>query len=215
MRFKDRKHAGRLLVERLSGDYSDKQALILAVPRGAVPMAKVIADSLGGDLDVVLVHKLRHPEQPELAIGAVDENGNAFISDWAADLPPEYLEAEKQRQLAVLRQRRKSYTPWRAPLDPRGRVVIVVDDGIATGSTMTAALRAVRAVNPEKLIGAVAVASREAAGAMLHECDAMVCLSVPSHFYAVGQFFEDFGQVTDEDVIEILKQENPKTSAVA
>jgi predicted phosphoribosyltransferase len=215
MRFKDRKHAGRLLVERLSGDYSDKQPLILAIPRGAVPMAKVIADSLGGDLDVVLVHKLRHPEQPELAIGAVDESGNAFISDWAADLPPEYLEAEKQRQLTVLRQRRKSYTPWRAPLDPRGRVVIVVDDGIATGSTMTAALRAVRAVNPEKLIGAVAVASREAAGAMVHECDAMVCLNVPSHFYAVGQFFEDFAQVTDEDVIEVLKQENPKASAVA
>ena len=214
MRFKDRKHAGRLLAERLSGDYSDKQALVLAVPRGAVPMAKVIADSLGGDLDVVLVHKLRHPEQPELAIGAVDENGNAFLSDWAADLPPEYLEAEKRRQLTVLRQRRKSYTPWRAPIDPRGRVVIVVDDGIATGSTMTAALRAVRVLNPEKLIGAVAVASREAAGSMLQECDAMVCLNLPSHFYAVGQFFDDFGQVTDEDVVEILKHESPTVSVV-
>jgi predicted phosphoribosyltransferase len=215
MRFKDREHAGRLLVERLSADYGDTQPLILAVPRGAVPMSKVIADSLGGELDVVLVHKLRHPEQPELAIGAVDENGNAFISEWAADLPAEYLEAEKQRQLTVLRQRRKSYTPWRAPIDPRGRIVIVVDDGIATGSTMTAALRAVRARNPEKLIGAVAVASREAAAAMLQECDALVCLNVPSHFYAVGQFFENFSQVKDEDVIEILKQGRPEASAVA
>ena len=91
--------------------------------------------------------------------------------------------------------------------------MIVVDDGIATGSTMTAALRAVRAMNPKKLIGAVAVASREAARAMLRECDAMACLNVPANFYAVGQFFDDFGQVTDEDVIEILKK--PKVSALA
>jgi len=205
MRFKDREHAAQLLVERLSTDYKNKNPLVLGVPRGAVPMAKVIADALGGELDVVLVHKLSHPEQPELAIGAIDEHGNAFVSEWAADLPAEYLETEKQRQLAILRQRRERYTPSRAPIDPRGRIVIVVDDGIATGSTMTAALRAVRASNPKNLIGAVAVASREAAQAILHECDAMVCLNVPANFYAVGQFFDDFGQVTDEDVIATLR----------
>jgi predicted phosphoribosyltransferase len=213
MRFKDREHAAQLLVERLSAHYQDKNPLVLGVPRGAVPMAKIIADALGGELDVVLVHKLSHPEQPELAIGAIDENGNVFVSEWAGDLDPEYLEAEKRRQLALLRQRRERYTPSRAPIDPRGRMVIVVDDGIATGSTMTAALRAVRAMNPKKLIGAVAVASREAARAMLRECDAMACLNVPANFYAVGQFFDDFGQVTDEDVIEILKK--PKVSALA
>jgi len=213
MRFKDREHAAQLLVERLSAHYKDKNPLVLGVPRGAVPMAKIIADALGGELDVVLVHKLSHPEQPELAIGAIDENGNVFVSEWAGDLDPEYLEAEKRRQLALLRQRRERYTPSRAPIDPRGRMVIVVDDGIATGSTMTAALRAVRAMNPKKLIGAVAVASREAARAMLRECDAMACLNVPANFYAVGQFFDDFGQVTDEDVIEILKK--PKVSALA
>jgi len=205
MRFKDREHAAQLLVERLSTDYKNKNPLVLGVPRGAVPMAKVIADALGGELDVVLVHKLSHPEQPELAIGAIDEHGNAFVSEWAADLPAEYLETEKQRQLAILRQRRERYTPSRAPIDPRGRIVIVVDDGVATGSTMTAALRAVRASNPKNLIGAVAVASREAAQAILHECDAMVCLNVPANFYAVGQFFDDFGQVTDEDVIATLR----------
>jgi predicted phosphoribosyltransferase len=188
--------------------------LVLGVPRGAVPMAKVIADGLSGELDVVLVHKLSHPEQPELAIGAIDENGNALLSEWAADLNPGYLELEKNRQLALLRERRAKYTPSRAPIEPHGRVVIVVDDGIATGSTMIAALRAVRAHEPQKLICAVAVASQEAARAMLRECDDMVCLSIPADFHAVGQFFDDFGQVTDEDVVEILTHEQPQTPAV-
>jgi predicted phosphoribosyltransferase len=169
---------------------------------------------LGGELDVVLVHKLGHPQQPELAIGAIDEMGTAFVSAWASDVDAIYLEEEKRRQLNVLRRRRTLYTPLRAPIDPAGRIVIVVDDGIATGSTMTAALRAIRAKKPKKLIGAVAVASPEAARAMLHECDAMVCLNVPHDFYAVGQFFDDFGQVTDEDVVELLKQEKAKISAV-
>jgi predicted phosphoribosyltransferase len=213
MKFKSREHAAQLLAERLRAAYRNKNPLVLGVPRGAVPMARIIADALGGELDVVLVHKLSHAEQPELAIGAIDENGKAFVSDWATDLDPEYLEAEKQRQLSLLRERRVHYTPLRAPIDPRGRTVIVVDDGIATGSTMTAALRAIRARKPKKLIGAVAVASPDAARAMLHECDAMVCLYVPLEFHAVGQFFDDFSQVTDEDVVAILKEEEAKVSA--
>lgn len=214
MRFKNRQHAAELLAERLRANYKNKNPLVLGVPRGAVPMAKFIADALGGDLDVVLVHKLTHPEQPELAIGAIDEQGKAFVSEWAMDLDPAYLEAERKRQLAVLAKRRATYTPARPPLDPKGRIVIVVDDGIATGSTMTAALRALRGHKPKKLIGAVAVASTEAARAMLHECDALVCLSVPAEFYAVGQFFDDFAQVTDAEVIAILKQDSEKISAV-
>ena len=214
MRFKNREHAAQLLVERLRTAYKNKNPLVLGVPRGAVPMARLIADALGGELDVVLVHKLSHPEQPELAIGAIDEMGNAFISEWAADVDSACLEAEKERQLKVLRRRRARYTPLRAPIDPTGRIVIVVDDGIATGSTMTAALRAIGAKNPKKLVGAVAVASPKAARAMLRECDAMVCLGVPVNFYSVGQFFDDFGQVTDADVVELLKQEKPKISAV-
>jgi predicted phosphoribosyltransferase len=206
MRFKNRQHAAELLVERLTANYKNKNPLVLGIPRGAVPMAKIIADGLRGELDVVLVHKLGHPREPELAIGAVDEEGNAFVSKWAADLDPEFLEEEKRRQLEVLRQRRAKYTPLRAPIDPRDRIVIVVDDGIATGSTMIAALRAVRAKRPKKLIGAVAVASTEAARAMLRECDEMVCLKVPAEFYAVGRFFDDFGQVGDEEVITILSE---------
>jgi len=213
MRFKNREHAAQLLVQRLRTSYKNKNPLVLGVPRGAVPMAKIIADGLGGELDVVLVHKLTHPEQPELAIGAIDEEGHAFVSDWAADLDMSYLEDEKQRQLAVLRERRKRYTPLRAPVDPQDRIVIVVDDGIATGSTMTAALRAIRARKPKKLIGAVAVASPEAARAMLHECDAMVCLNVPANFYAVGQFFDHFDQVSDDDVVALLKQDTDRISA--
>jgi putative phosphoribosyl transferase len=214
MRFKSRAHAAELLVQRLRTSYKNKNPLVLGVPRGAVPMAKIIADALGGELDVVLVHKLTHPEQAELAIGAIDEEGNAFINDWAADLDPAYLETEKERQLAMLRGRRARYTPLRKAMDPQDRIVIVVDDGIATGSTMTAALRAIRARKPKKLVGAVAVASTHAARAMSRECDAMVCLNVPADFYAVGQFFDDFSQVSDDDVVVILKQEESKVSAV-
>jgi predicted phosphoribosyltransferase len=214
MRFRDREHAAHLLAERLRAAYKNKHPLVLGVPRGAMPMAKIIAAELGGDLDVVLVHKLGHPDQPELAIGAIDESGNTILSDWGAELDPEYIEEEKRRQLATLRDRRARYTPDRAPINPEGRIVIVVDDGIATGSTMLAALRAVRAKNPKKLIGAVAVASPNAARAMLDECDAMVCLNVPADFSAVGEFFDDFNQVSDEDVIEVLRESELNVSAL-
>lgn len=213
MRFRNREHAAELLIERLRVKYKNKNPLVLGVPRGAVPMAKIIADGLGGELDVVLVHKLTHPEQPELAIGAIDEDGNAFVSGWATDLDPGYLEGEKQRQLALLKERRTLYTPQCPPMDPKGRIVIVVDDGIATGSTFTAALRAVRAKQPKKLVGAVAVALPGSARAMLHECDTMVCLNVPADFYAVGQFFDCFDQVTDDDVVRILSQRTAPGSA--
>jgi len=205
MRFKDRAHAAYLLAERLRAECKDQHPLILGVPRGAMPMAKIIADALGGELDVVLVHKLGHPEQPELAIGAIDESGNTILSEWAAEIDSVYIEEEKQRQLGTLRDRRARYTPQRAPINPKGRTVIVVDDGIATGSTLLAALRAARAKHPQKLIGAVAVASSSAARSMLEECDAIVCLTVPADFSAVGEFFDDFTQVSDHEVIELLR----------
>ncbi len=160
---------------------------MLGVPRGAVPMAKIIADALDGEFDVVLVHKLSHPEQPELAIGAIDEAGNAFVNDWAADLDHNYLEAEKKRQLAVLRQRRAAYTPWRQPIDPHGRIVIVVDDGIATGSTMMAALACFARAQTEKTCrrgrgGVAGSRAGDAARVRYHgllECAGRVLLSWP------------------------------------
>ena len=213
MRFENREHAAHLLARKLSTCYEAKHPLVLAVPRGAVPMAKIIADVLGGELDVVLVRKLGFPTQPELAIGAIDENGNVFLSGYAFEIEAEYLEEEKKRQLEVLRRRRAQYTPSRASIDPRDRIVIVVDDGIATGSTMTAALRSVRSRKPQELVGAVAVASQQAARTLLREADGHVCLKVPATFYAVGQFFKDFSQVSDEDVIAILRENDSKVSA--
>jgi predicted phosphoribosyltransferase len=214
MIFQNREEAARLLARRLGAYYRNKHPLVLGIPRGAVPMAKIIADALGGELDVVLVRKLGHPSQPELAIGAIDESGKVFYSDYAYDIDEAYLEAEKRRQLEIIRNRRARYTPDRPPIDPKDRIVIVVDDGIATGSTMTAALRAIRARQPKKLVGAVAVASSQAARAMRQEADAMVCLKVPAEFYAVGQFFKEFEQVSDEDVIKILASRETQVSAV-
>ena len=214
MVFRNRRHAGHLLARKLSV-YKDKHPLVLGIPRGAVPMARLIADGLGGDLDVVLVHKLSHPDELELAIGAIDDSGNVILTDYAAHVDPEYLESEKHRQLEALRQRRTRYTPLRPPLDPQSRIVIVVDDGVATGSTMIAALRTVRARTPQELIAAVAVASREAVQAITRECDAALCLRVPRKFYAVGQFFADFAQVEDEEVVSALQhgQTRPRSAA--
>ena len=215
MSFENREHAARLLARRLSAYNKNENPLVLAIPRGAIGMAEIIADVLGGELDVVLVHKLGAPGQPELAIGAIDETGNVFLSGYGLDIDSAYLEAEKQAQLEVLRKRRARYTPSRGPIDPHDRIVIVVDDGIATGSTMTAALRAIRRSKPKKLVGAVAVASPSAARAMSREADAIVCLDVPAEFYAVGQFFEDFSQVSDEEVTAILQKREPTISAVS
>lgn len=214
MIFQNREEAARLLARRLSAYYRNKHPLVLGIPRGAVPMAKIIADALGGELDVVLVRKLGHPSQPELAIGAIDESGKVFYSDYAYEIDEGYLEAETRRQLEIIRNRRAQYTPHRPPIDPKDRIVIVIDDGIATGSTMTAALRAIRARQPKKLVVAVAVASSQAARAMREEADAMVCLKVPVEFYAVGQFFKHFEQVSDEDVIKILESQEAIASAV-
>ena len=139
MRFQSREQAAELLAERLSG-YRGKNPLVVGIPRGAVPMARVIAKALGGDLDVVLVHKLGAPGRQELAIGAVDENGDVFLSDFAEEMgiDTRYIEREKKSQLDRLRQRRLLYTPHRAPVDATGRTVIVVDNGVATGSTLLA-----------------------------------------------------------------------------
>ncbi|PKO52554.1 MAG: phosphoribosyl transferase, partial [Betaproteobacteria bacterium HGW-Betaproteobacteria-2] len=158
MMFHDRSEAARKLVDKLQA-YKGRQPLVLAIPRGAVPMAKIIADALGGSYDVVLVRKLRAPINPELAIGSVDESGWTYIADHAASTGADsaYIEAEKQHQLAVIRQRRAQYTPIRAPEDPAGRVVIVVDDGLATGATMISALHGLRNRKPARLICAVPV----------------------------------------------------------
>lgn len=203
--FVDRMEAAHRLAAALS-KHQGENPLVLAIPRGAVPMAKIIADELGGEVDVVLVRKLPAPGNPEFAIGAVDETGWTYLADHARrmGIDAEYIEEEKAQQLALMRQRRAQYTPVRPPIDPAGRTVIVVDDGLATGSTMMAALHAIRAKGPNKLICAVPVAPPETAERVRPCCDELVCLETPFAFYAVGQFYRSFPQVADDEVIAVL-----------
>jgi predicted phosphoribosyltransferase len=203
MRFKNREDAGRHLAEKLAG-YKGLNPLILGVPRGAVPMARIIADALGGELDVVLVRKLRAPGQPELAIGAVDEAGTVLKGSYFDLAGDQYLRGEIRAQLDIIRARREMYTRARQPVDPAGRTVVIVDDGIATGSSMLAAIRSVRVRKPKKLIVAIGVAPADTLERIRAEADEVICLLTPAVFYAVGQFFEDFSEVTDANVVTAL-----------
>jgi putative phosphoribosyl transferase len=205
--YRNRDEAARLLAQALAA-WKGQRPLVLAIPRGAVPMGRVIADALGGELDVVLVRKLPAPGSPEFAIGAVDETGWSHVAEWAASAgaTQAYLERAVAAELATMRRRRAQYTPVRPPLDPAGRVAIVVDDGLATGETMLAALHAVRARGPKRLICAVPVASLEAVEKVRPHADEVVCLQSPTFFHAVGQFYLDFRQVDDEEVVALLRQ---------
>ncbi len=215
LQFDSRINAARQLARALA-HYRGLNPLILAIPRGAVGMGQVIAEELKGELDVVLVRKLRSPFNPEVAIGAVDESGWVYVADHAAHLgaDPDYIESEKSAQLDTLRKRRAQYTPAQPPIEAQGRIVIVVDDGLATGASMIAALHAARARNPQRLVCAVPVAAADSLERVSALADEGVCLEVPEEFYAVGQFYRDFSQVEDSAVVAILAQ-RPKQRATS
>lgn len=208
MSFQNREQAAHLLAQALE-PYQNQHPLVLAIPRGGVPMARIIADALHGEMDVVLVHKISAPYQEEFAIASVDEQGRVYLNADAPTVPNDYLEQEKQRQLEIIRTRRAQYTKAHTPPVIQDRIVIVVDDGIATGATMVAALQSLRAQHPLKLVVAVAVAPKDALFKLQEIADEVVCLESPEYFYAVGEFFAQFPQVTDEVVIELLKRHHP------
>jgi predicted phosphoribosyltransferase len=205
MRFRNRDEAAKQLAGRLAV-YKGRNPLILGVPRGAVPMARTIADALEGELDVVLVRKLRAPGQPELAIGAVDEAGTVLQGTYFDVADEEYARGEVRTQRDVIRARREMYTRAQKAVDPAGRIVVIVDDGIATGSSMLAAIRSVRARKPQKLIVAIGVAPPQTLARIQAEADDVICLATPADFYAVGQFFDDFSEVTDDMVVTALSR---------
>jgi predicted phosphoribosyltransferase len=205
--FNDREEAGWMLVERLRGQ-TLHDPVVLAIPRGGIETGAAIARGLGCELDVVLARKLRAPHQPELAIGAVSEDGDVYLNDFAAaltDAGSTFIEAERRRQLAEIARRRTMFRVVRPQADVKGRTVILTDDGIATGAPRIAALHTVRAAGAKEIIVAVPVGVTSRIDAIRPLCDRVICLQEPEEFWAIGQFYRTFEQVEDERVVELLR----------
>jgi putative phosphoribosyl transferase len=209
--FLDREEAGRRLAEELAPRLSGAEVVVFALPRGGAPVAAPIARALKAPLDLALVRKIGSPYQPELAMGAVADSGtpvvvrNEDVIELIGVSDARFNEA-CAHECAEIERRRKLYFGARRRADARGRVAVVVDDGVATGATTRAALRAVRAQAPKRLILAVPVASTEALDALRAEADEIVCLEAHEYFYGVGGYYADFRQVSDDEVIELLDQ---------
>jgi putative phosphoribosyl transferase len=204
MAFTDRTDAGRKLAQALL-TYKDQQTVILALLRGGVPVAAEVAAALDAPLDLILVRKIGVPMQPELAMGAVANGGVPIVVRnedviRMAGIDEAEFRAIRDRELAEIERRRRVYLGNRAPVDVEGRVAIVIDDGIATGATTRAALRATRIRNPRKLVLAVPVAPTDTLAAMQEEADDVVCLEDHEFFGAIGYYYTDFRQLSDRDV---------------
>jgi putative phosphoribosyl transferase len=206
--FRDRREAGVALARRLAG-LALADPVVLALPRGGVPVAVEVARELHAPLDLLLVRKIGAPMQPELAVAAiVDGAQHDLVIDeetlaWSG-ATREYVDAEAQRQLVEIERRRRLYLGAREPVEIAGRTAIVVDDGIATGTTVRAALKALRRRHPARLVLAVPVAPREAVAELGPEVDQLVCLETPQWFRAVGAHYDDFTQVEDDEVVALL-----------
>jgi predicted phosphoribosyltransferase len=214
MPFKNRSEAGQKLARALS-NYKDQHPVILALPRGGVPVAAEVAGALGAPLDLILVRKIGVPFQPELAMGAVVDGGAPIIVRnedvvQSAGIDETQFKAVCDGELAEIERRRQRYLGGRERVDVVGRTAVVIDDGIATGATMRAALRATRMRNPTKLVLAVPVAPSESIVEMREEADEVICLEDHEFFGAIGYYYGDFRQISDEEVIEILERFLPK-----
>jgi putative phosphoribosyl transferase len=212
--FADRKTAGRQLSQRLQY-LRHEEPVVLALPRGGVPVGFEIAEELDAPLDIVLVRKIGVPWQPELALGAVVDGADPHVvinDSLAAELAIDesYIKSETARQLEEIERRRKLYLGDRPPVPLAGRTVIVVDDGIATGSTVRTALRAIRNAGAGKIVLAVPVAPRDALDELRGEVDEIICLSTPSPFIAVGAHYAEFAQLADADVILLLEERHKR-----
>ncbi len=207
----DRREAGRFLTEGLSRYRNSPDSIVLGLPRGGVVVAEVVAKALEIPMDVILLRKLPYPPQPELAIGAVAEDGSIFINQEfrnAVEQQPDSLDPIVREQMGVIRNRAKLYRPHRHAHEVKGKTVILVDDGIAAGATMRVAIRAVQAAGASKVVVAVPVAAPSSVRELQTEADEVVCLDAPEYFYAVAQAYENFEQVSDEEVCAILDR-NP------
>ncbi|CAH0355863.1 phosphoribosyltransferase [Aquabacterium sp. CECT 9606] len=213
MLFSDRLDAAEQLSQALQ-NWKGHRPLVLAIPRGALEIGRVLADRLDGELDVVLVRKLRAPTSPEFAIGSIDESGWVYMAPHAhaAGADEHYIKEEKRFQLELIKDRRKRYTPDRPLIDAAGRIAIVVDDGLATGATMVAALHAIRTRKPARLICAVPVASRDSLELVRPLANEVVCLHAPRDFGSVGRFYQSFEQVEDEQAIRLLNESGRGTA---
>ncbi|GAB3569921.1 phosphoribosyltransferase [Spelaeicoccus albus] len=207
MPFTDRRDAGRRLAARLTGRFGADGVVVIGLPRGGVPVAAELAAALEADLDVTLVHKLGAPYQPEFAIGAVAHGGARIVDQKAARhvRASEHDLAEIERRTRTELASRARRLRRRYPEVPvEGRTVIVVDDGAATGLTAQAACRKLRGLQPAALIVALPVASRAAVSTLRHYCDEIVCLETPADFRSVGQWYDDFTQTSDDEVLRLL-----------
>jgi putative phosphoribosyl transferase len=214
--FRNRAEAAQLLARRFQGREL-RDPLVLAIPRGGVVTGAVLARELGAELDVVLSRKLRAPAKPELAIGAIAEDGQVYLNPSTRqllDLADEYVARERAHQLNEIGRRTALFRAIRPQAPTEGRSVIVTDDGIATGATMIAALQVVRAKNPFELIVAVPVASPDRLQQIHRLCDEVICLLAPPHFWAIGQFYEDFAPVEDVEALGLLRAAAPAQQPV-
>ena len=207
--FFNRTEAGQILAENLSNYANREGVVVLALPRGGVPVAAEVARRLNVPLDVFVVRKLGLPGHPELAMGAIASGGVRVFNGKVVNalrIPDEVIDAVSAQELIELQRREKAYRAGLSPLDVEGKTVIVVDDGIATGSTMLAAVSALRQLNAARIVVAAPVVAASTFSEMQRAADEVAAVMVPEHFYAVGQWYEDFSQTSDEEVRELLAQ---------